>query len=795
LGGKTISAFFEAAQDYLANGFQPLPVQTKTGIPKGATGRDGTITPQKVAAWLKDEKFAEANIGIRAEGWIAIDVDHYNGKHGADNLKALEAIYGPLPVTISSTARGQDSESRQYFFVAPKGFESISRLSADIEIIQHGHRYSVVAPSFHPTTGSQYEWFDGDNEPMWGIPNVNEFEHLPEAWLQFMEKDAAAEHAGYPGNIADWLLTLPQGNPTEAVTEAVNNMPTDKFNHDDVLRVTFHLIRLGAEGQTGVEWALKMVEQTWVKPPYDTLEYRAELHVAIEGAIRRGGATEWPETLTKKEVADLVDKYTGLEKHFFDTAKKSLEVRKELVQAMHSQGATLQETMSAVWFSNQNVADHIHEVWEEVLAFEPKEPTLGEGVEGTLITEQERSRLEFVPNFVDRYQYIAGLNQETPNLPYYRADAWTLLSLAFGNIGTVPKKGTPGGMNVNLYVLKMGPSTSGKGQSKGMLRTAAAHVLGDKWGSTDIGGDPSPEAIHQKMLDQDGEPTFFNLDEGDQLFERMSQKGGYSTGLQQKITDWYDGHVGGRLRIGDESTGKSAKAYLVVWLMGVPEKIMGSLTRGQVEDGFIARFIPFFGGDRKVTRESLMTEEQDDSEVSLGYDPFVRELAEELKMTVVGLRQSRRMGLSLPIRQSEEAKLRLSQARHDLIQLHKGHDLASMVEPSMLRVADSMWKAAALSAMSRGSVIIQLDDVLVAARAAEEWVANLITMMRGVAANDWTAQLDRVFLFVKEKGAVSKPVLYRKFADMGFVLDNVTKSLENQSLMRLNKEKKWELIE
>jgi len=793
----TISAFKESALDYLSLGFEPIPVLTKTGIPKGATGREGTVTADKIAHWLKDERYTDANVALRPNGWISIDVDHYEDKKGAEDLAEWEAKHGPLPVTPSSTARGQESPSRQHFFIVPEGYEAISRLSSNVEIVQRSHRYAVVAPSFHPRTGAQYEWFDAEGEPMWGMPSPDDFEMLPEAWIEALRKTDDIDHEGFGGDIGDWLSTLPTGDPTETVRAAIERMPREKFNHDDVLRTTYHIVRLGAEGHTGIEWALKTIEATWVKPPYNSSEYRKELDDAIAGAVRRAGGHAWPDELPKSQMTDIIERIDGVEDYFWGDKEVSDSNRRALIQTMYNAGADRQEIMSFVWHSQQNVAEHVADVWNEVVAYEPlEESPATAGVEHSLLTDDERERLRFMPNFIDKYQYVAGLREETPNLPYHRANAWTLLSLVFGNIGVVPKKGTPGGLGLNLYVMPMGQTTSGKGEGKNQLLSTLRFVLGSIFDGVDIGGDPSPEAMHKKMIERDGETTFFNLDEGDQLFDRMSQKGGYSSGLQQKITDWYEGRISGRLRIGDEDGGKSAKGYLVVWLMGVPEKIMGSLTRGQVEDGFIARFIPYFGNPRNITAQSLETAEQDDDEISLGYDPYVKAMSSELQHHVTTLRLSRFDMQPHPIRQTPEARDRLSKARRDLFVPYAGHALAqSMIEPSMLRMGISMWKCAALIAMSRGSKLIEVDDVLVAVRAAEEWVPNLIKLMEGVASNDWTAQLDKVLQFVQKRESVSKAETYRQFKDMGFQLDNVTKSLMQQKLIKENnKDGKWEAI-
>ena len=151
-----------AAPTYLAKGLKPVPVKGKTPVPGGATGRHGVVNEAKVNAWCVDPEWADQNVALRAEGWVAIDVDEYDVKHGAEQLADLEAHLGPLPATPSSTSRGVDSPSRQYFLALKEPVElygkppilGVKANDVHIEIVQFHHRYAVVAPSIHPDTGA-----------------------------------------------------------------------------------------------------------------------------------------------------------------------------------------------------------------------------------------------------------------------------------------------------------------------------------------------------------------------------------------------------------------------------------------------------------------------------------------------------------------------------------------------------------------------------------------------------------------------------------------------------------------
>lgn len=783
-----------SATSYLEAGFQPIPVHSKTGIPGGATGDKGTVTIGKVQGWLRSNKWASANIGLRADGWIGVDVDHYDDKNGMVELFELEQTLGDLPQTVSSTARGEDSPSRQYFFSVPADFRAVDRLSPSIEVVQRHHRYAVVAPSVHEKVGAPYVWYGPNGSELWGFPEASDFAPLPQAWLDHLRVGQAAEHEGFGGTVDEWISTLPVGDPTEKVTEVIDTLPRDGFTHDDVIRILWHVVRLGSEGHTGIKWAIEQIYDAWVKPPYDTSEYVRELELAITGAVEKGGGPEWPEPMDKAALLPIVEKFAGLEDWVWGAKKPSDSERAKLVRYLYTLGLSRHEIHSFVWHSNQNVFAHPSELWNEIKDYEPL-PESKDGTETvTLLTEAERKHLTTVPNVIDLYQRIAGLREENPNLPYHRANIWTYLSICYGKIGHLPKRGSFGGVGLNLYTIIAGPTTSGKGEAKNQLLGALRYTLHDTFDDINIGGDPSPEALHKKMIERDGEVTWFNLDEGDQLLARLIEKGTYSTGLQQKLTDWYEGLVGARLRLSDKESAKNAKAYLVIWLMGTPTAIMANLLPKQVESGFLARFVTFFGNPRRITASSLDTDEQDETEIRLGYNPYIKQFALE---QAANMRSFKSNGTTFAVKQSPEAKNRLSQARRDVFKPYADHRLADLLEPTLLRLGITMWKAAALVALSRGSRTIELDDALIAVRQMEEWVPNILRLIEGAAASEWTQQVEEVFSWVKSKGSVSKALTYRRFNDRAdFELDNLTKSLVNQKRIRDNsKESKWEIVD
>lgn len=193
-----------SAKRYLALGWLPIPVAGKAYPEPGTTGKKGTVTAKSAKALI--DKRRRRNVALRHDvTTMSLDVDgaDHDGKVGDATMRRLLKTkhLGPLPASWSSTARGDDSPTRQHFYRVPEGVKLISDLTApleaalgrplepkvehaDVEVIHHDHRYSVVSPSVHPDTGAEYVWYDPQGRPSDYPPHVDELPMLPARWLE-----------------------------------------------------------------------------------------------------------------------------------------------------------------------------------------------------------------------------------------------------------------------------------------------------------------------------------------------------------------------------------------------------------------------------------------------------------------------------------------------------------------------------------------------------------------------------------------------------------------------------------
>ncbi|MQB01801.1 MAG: hypothetical protein GEU78_16230, partial [Actinobacteria bacterium] len=161
--GSVSLPYRDGASAYLEAGWKgivPLPPRRKSPPPDGFTGRLG-VDPatEQVEKWIAGEE-GEGNLGLRLPpDVVGIDVDVRGG--GLETRARLEERWGALPPTIVSTSRTDGSGILLYRVPSRATWHDPG---AGIQIVHHGWRYAVVAPSIHPDTGRPYGWWDQPGE-------------------------------------------------------------------------------------------------------------------------------------------------------------------------------------------------------------------------------------------------------------------------------------------------------------------------------------------------------------------------------------------------------------------------------------------------------------------------------------------------------------------------------------------------------------------------------------------------------------------------------------------------------
>jgi KaiC/GvpD/RAD55 family RecA-like ATPase len=212
------------AQDLIIKNWQPVwCLQRQSGgfsPAEGTTGYEApypTVTAQPVGAH---------RLGFRMPpNIVCIDVDHYDGKRGADTMDRAEAWLGELPLTYKVTSRGVNDPSGRYLYRKPVELDFSDRAliqfandngKTDVEILRTGHRFSWAPGDINHKNGLTVQCFDPLGEPCW-LPDANseDIPELPQRWIDYLWNPPAAHSlSAYtrPGDGPQWWLLQPDAS-------------------------------------------------------------------------------------------------------------------------------------------------------------------------------------------------------------------------------------------------------------------------------------------------------------------------------------------------------------------------------------------------------------------------------------------------------------------------------------------------------------------------------------------------------------------------------------------------------
>lgn len=385
--------------------------------------------------------------------------------------------------------------------------------------------------------------------------------------------------------------------------------------------------------------------------------------------------------------------------------------------------------------------------WEKGNGVEP--PTDEENVQHDweLLQQSERDVVAEHSTWIEDYLQWAKRKLAKQNKPYDRMNAWVVLSCAFSDMAFIPRKNGPEGLN--LYTMTLGETTSGKSQSLKLMRTVLDEIFSEDMGYN-LGGNASPNALGQKLIERDGKVSLFNKDEAHGLFKQWATQD-WTAGMMEDLALLYDGTVPPMLRMGNKDVGKAAKTQFVMHLMGTPDEITRSLNREMFKSGFLARFMWGIGEPRTLNKAAVKEEDSDGTEIKLGFEPMARQWAAEFAEIKRKMRTdfaSTKVSVGI----TAEAADRMTQVKWDLANLVKKSDPNwDIINPSLVRLGVTIRKCATLLAVSDGRSQTEMIDVLKAIEAAEEWVKNLLIVARQINASEFERNCDEVEAFVRSK--------------------------------------------
>jgi hypothetical protein len=289
--------FAAAGLTYLQRGWGviPLPVKAKAPPPEGWTGYGAPYASgADVTEWANNGK-GDGNIGLRLRDVLAIDVDNYGDKAGGDVFDAAVSRLGPLPDTWIATSR-EDGKSGIRFYRVPDATEHrwADVVGPGVELLHHGHRYAVAAPSLHPED-RRYVWIGPDGARGVPGPAVDELPFMPDAWVADLDRGPVSDVSPKADMASDettaFLTGLPVGPPCpyllKVLDSAVSRLSSAGSRHDETRNLSLAIIRGGEQGHVGAVSALDTLESLFKGAfrPGDREVMPSEWHRMIAGAV------------------------------------------------------------------------------------------------------------------------------------------------------------------------------------------------------------------------------------------------------------------------------------------------------------------------------------------------------------------------------------------------------------------------------------------------------------------------------------------------------------------------------
>lgn len=299
-----IYGYAAAAPLYRAAGWMqviPLPEGRKTPPPSGFTGRSRKpVTDEQMQLWSQSDPTANTGIVI-PEGVLVLDIDAEQGHRvkadGAKGISELSQELGALPATWSSTAHGIDSPARHLFYKVPEGLAWKGGAIEGVDILQPGHRYSVVWPSIHPS-GEMYCWYTPSGRVASTLPHISDLATLPWKWVDYLRKPDSMANLTHSNPSTTPIASNPRGYDAR-MCKAVNTFlnrtlanPASKGSrHDTTLQAVWTLANFAQEGHRGALDAINQLKPRFISEIAPDRQGR-EREAAREWASILGGAME-----------------------------------------------------------------------------------------------------------------------------------------------------------------------------------------------------------------------------------------------------------------------------------------------------------------------------------------------------------------------------------------------------------------------------------------------------------------------------------------------------------------------
>jgi len=385
-----------------------------------------------------------------------------------------------------------------------------------------------------------------------------------------------------------------------------------------------------------------------------------------------------------------------------------------------------------------------------------------------LLTEEELS--DMPTTILDKYIGWAATKTDAAK-QYQEAAGFTILSSIFGEFGKPSTRFDSGGLNTWFMVLG-GTTMSRKSTVRNMMTKTLRHLSDDTY-QYDVGSNATPEGLHDEMLERDGLTTMFHRDEVHGLVGESKAKS-YLAGLQELMTELYDGQVPGKLR----ATGSTKKrvgvdANFVLYLTGATDHVTDAYKLEDFASGHLARFLYVYAEPPRRTRENSRIEQAEepdpDAPAILSYgepvDRAYQYILDDLKTSRDHWAARVKRGKGKKIFWETDAWDRMNEASFKAMQWAEEHPMHKALLPTTQRTFVALIRMATLLAMAERCERVQMRHLLRALKFVEECLTHLTVILARIQRTSRGASQDEILAEITAAGpeGISYAKLFAKF--------------------------------
>lgn len=397
------------------------------------------------------------------------------------------------------------------------------------------------------------------------------------------------------------------------------------------------------------------------------------------------------------------------------------------------------------------------------------------------LSEDEREFVKENPTFIDEYVAWAKVRSPQSAETYHRTLSLVTLSSIYGSWGYLKPKFGPIGLN--LWCLIVGDSTSTKKSTSKNLSLSLIRGWERRSGlSIDIGSDATSEGLIKKLAERDGLVSLLHRDEFHGWIKEMYTKN-YLSGLQEVLTDLYDGRVPKSIRASaDSGNDKDVSTVFNMMMMGTPKEVSSALNTSNFSSGFLPRYVWAVAETPEWKPEDEHIAQGEDEDEDQPLDEEAMRFRNEFELA----RRAWNSTKPKRVKVEDDAWERWNQWKVDSKRFIMGLHNEDILNPGRDRMSWSIIKSAALLAIHSRSDTVRMEHLLPVIAQSELWMTDMVKMANSIASSDFEDRSNKVELLVAQAGGeIELKKVYQAFKTLppGHVDENI-RSLEFQGKVK-----------